>query len=65
MNKKEILETISWYIECKETVYKIERLYRQFLDIGYDDPGYFELKTNYNKAYKELRNTIKKEDENV
>jgi uncharacterized membrane protein YfbV (UPF0208 family) len=59
MNKEEIQNIVSWYVECKEACRKVDSLYREWLDIGYNDPAYQELQNNYKKAYLDLKACLK------
>jgi len=55
----EELSIIQWYIECKELLDKVKTFYREYIDIGYNDPAYNELENNYKSAYKELKKLVK------
>lgn len=54
----DIKERIAWYIECKETLEKVQNLYRKWLDIGYGDDAYTELLNNYHSAYSNLKSIL-------
>lgn len=51
---------VEWYIECKETLQKVENFYGIYLpNVRYNTPAYDELQTNYDNAYKQLKIKIK------
>jgi len=52
---KEMLDIVKWYIEVKETLYKVEHLYGVYLPIEYHTDAYNELLNMYHNAYKELK----------
>lgn len=52
-------EIILWYLECKNTLNKVTTLYREYLNIGFQDNAYKELNENYNHSLKELKNLVK------
>ena len=49
-------DIIDWYIECKQTLYKVETFYGTYIPtVGYNTPAYFEIVENYNEAYRQLK----------
>lgn len=59
MEKEEIKNIIDWYLECTEVLYKVERLYMNFLPIHYNTDEYFELKMIQDCSWKQLKKLSK------
>lgn len=59
MKSKDIKEIVSWYLECKDVLNKVQTLYKEYLNIGYQDSAYKEINDNYKYALKELRRIVK------